>query len=387
MKEDFITFEKFNDQYEAKVFGKLLEEQNIDYLLEDNSMGFDASFANNSYGKEFCIKIKKENFEKVTEILETKSEKELSEINQDHYLLSFSDEELIDVVSKSDEWNKFDVALAKKLLKERGQEITPEKIEEIKNDRITELSKPEESKKGHIILGYIGAFLGGILGVFYGWYLLTHKKTLPNGNRVYVFSESDRKQGNRIFIIGIIFSVIWFAIQMIFKFKEAISMVNMKKAVLILVFFLFQSINGFSQNSEIDQSWLKIRREYISKAEVVLQLTVKFQKSELIEKTELKQTEVYAKELNVACGNPILNNENVNQVKQKNDSLNTHLVRVLVELESDFKLKTKNEILTLSGQLADSESKIYNEIIKYNEICEKLNKKELIFPIAIFKSE
>ena len=53
-----------------------------------------------------------------------KAEKEIEVIDDDYYLLSFSDDELIDVVSKSDEWNKFDVSLAKKLLKERGNEIT-----------------------------------------------------------------------------------------------------------------------------------------------------------------------------------------------------------------------------------------------------------------------
>lgn len=221
MQEDFITFEKFSDQYEAKQFSKLIEAENIEYQLEDNSLSFDPTFANNNYGKEYCIKIKKDDFERVNKILEANSEKEINELDKDYYLLSFSDEELIDVISKSDEWNKFDVALAKNILKERGNEITPQEIEGIKNQRIVELSKPEVSQKGHIILGYIGAFLGGFLGVFYGWYLLTHKKTLPNGNRIYVFSENDRKHGNRIFIIGIIFSVIWFAIKMFFKFNES----------------------------------------------------------------------------------------------------------------------------------------------------------------------
>ncbi|RZJ49712.1 MAG: hypothetical protein EOO44_17795 [Flavobacterium sp.] len=190
-------------------------------MLEDNSLSFDPTFANNNFGTEFCIKIKKEDFEKVNKIIESKSEIELDEVNKDYYLLSFSDDELIEVISKSDEWNKFDVSLAKKLLKERGQEITPEKIEEIKKQRIAELSKPEASQKGYIILGYITAFLGGLLGIFVGWHLLTYKKTLPDGNKVYAYSEEDRKQGNRILIIGLVFFVFWFTVQMVFKLNEA----------------------------------------------------------------------------------------------------------------------------------------------------------------------
>ena len=217
MNEDFITFQKFNDQYSAKQFGKLLSEQNVKYVLEDNSLSFDPTFANNNFGTEYCIKIKNEDFEKVNAILESKSEIEINEIDKDYYLLSFSDEELIDVVSKSDEWNKFDVSLAKKLLKERGLEITPLKIEEIKKQRIAELAKPEKSQKGYIILGYITALCGGLLGIFVGWHLMTYKKTLPDGNRVYVYSENDRKQGNRILTLGLVFFIFWFTVKILYS--------------------------------------------------------------------------------------------------------------------------------------------------------------------------
>jgi len=217
MNEDFITFQRFNDQYSAKQFGKLLSDQNIKYVLEDNSLSFDPTFANNNFGTEYCIKIQNEDFEKVNAILEAKSDIEINEIDKDYYLLSFSDEELIDVISKSDEWNKFDVSLAKKLLRDRGQEITPLKIEEIKKQRIAELAKPEKSQSGYIILGYITALLGGLLGVFVGWHLLTYKKVLPDGNRVYVYSENDRKQGNRILILGLVF-FFWFGVKILFRF-------------------------------------------------------------------------------------------------------------------------------------------------------------------------
>lgn len=216
MKEEFITFEKFNNLNSANELGDFFSEQNIEYLLVDNSLSFDPTFANNDFGKEYCIKIKKHDFVKVNKIVLDKAEKEIEIIEDDYYLLSFSDDELIDVVSKSDEWNKFDVSLAQKLLKERGNEITANKIEEIKKNRIHELSKPEESQNTYIILGYILAFLGGFLAIFIGWHLLTFKKTLPDGNSVYAYSENDRKQGNKIFLIGIIFSILWIIIRILF---------------------------------------------------------------------------------------------------------------------------------------------------------------------------
>ena len=209
MKEEFITFERFNDKKTAEEFGKLISEKNIEFVLVDNSLSFDPTFADNELGKEFCIKLKKSDFEKVDKILTDKSEKEINEIDKDYYLLSFSDHELIDVISKSDEWNKFDVSLSKKILKKRGNEVTEEQITEIIRQRIVELSKPEKSQNIYIIIGYVCALLGGLLGIFIGWHLLTYKKTLPNGNRIYAYSENDRKQGNRIVILSGIFIVIW----------------------------------------------------------------------------------------------------------------------------------------------------------------------------------
>lgn len=215
MNEEFITFEKFNDQNSAREVGDLFAEQNIEFVLEDNSLSFDPTFANNGFGKEYCIKLKKSDFEKANKVLADISENEINEIDNDYYLLSFTDDELIEVITKSDEWNKFDISLAKKLLKDKGKEITPEKIEEIKRQRIIELSKPEEGQKGYIILGYITAFLGGLLGIFIGWHLLTYKKTLPNGNRIFAYSENDRKQGNRILTIGYIFLAFWLIIRIL----------------------------------------------------------------------------------------------------------------------------------------------------------------------------
>ena len=209
MVEEFITFQKFNDQNSASELGDFFKEKKLEYLLEDNSLSFDPTFANNGFGKEFCIKLKKSDFEKGKAFLNEKAEKEIVEIDNDYYLLSFTDKELFELIAASDEWSPFDVSLAERLLKERGKEVTPEEIEKIKTNRIVELSKPEESQRTYIIIGYITSILGGFLGVFIGWHLLTFKKTLPNGNRIYAYSDNDRKQGNRILIIGGIFLVIW----------------------------------------------------------------------------------------------------------------------------------------------------------------------------------
>jgi hypothetical protein len=209
MTKDFVIFQRFNNEYQAIDFGSLFNENKIEFLIENISINFDPILSNNEFGKEYCVKIKKVDFEKANDILSQKAKTELNEIQDDYYLLSFSNEELIEVIEKSDEWNRFDIELASKLLKERGIEINEEQINKIKIQRIIELSKPEEGQKIYIIIGYVCALFGGLLGLFIGWYLLTYKKTLPNGNRIYAYSVNDRKHGSRILIVSAIFIIAW----------------------------------------------------------------------------------------------------------------------------------------------------------------------------------
>ena len=129
---------------------------------------------------------------------------QIDSVDKDYYLFNFTDLELMEVITKRDEWGHLDFILAQKILKERGKEIKPEVVELLKKQRLEELAKPEENQKAWIYAGYITAVLGGFLGIFIGWHLSTYKKTLPNGDRVYGHSQSDRKHGNRILIIGVI---------------------------------------------------------------------------------------------------------------------------------------------------------------------------------------
>ncbi len=215
MDNEFLTFQKFKEKDSAIALTDLLLEENIEYLLVDESASFDLTMTNSYFGKEFRIKIRKEDFEKVEMIIQQQSISELEDIPEDYYLFEFADEELLDVIIKRDEWNQFDFLLAQKLLKERGKEITPELVNLLKKQRIEDLSKPEESQKTWIIAGYVFAVLGGVLGIFIGWHLSTHKKTLPNGDRLFAYSEHDRKQGKNLFLIGIISSIFWVTIKII----------------------------------------------------------------------------------------------------------------------------------------------------------------------------
>lgn len=199
---EFVTYEKFATIGELKEFVELLQENNIPYELEDDVQLFDASFANISHHRDYRIQLLPQDFQRVDELRNKQADIELSEIDPEYYLFQFTDEELIDLISKQDEWSPFDFQLARKILKNRGKEISSEEIHELKEQRIEQLSQPEKDSKPWVIIGYVCAFLFPFFGIIMGIYMLSSKKTLPNGQKVYSFSQSTRNSGTIILLIS-----------------------------------------------------------------------------------------------------------------------------------------------------------------------------------------
>lgn len=220
MTEQYLTFQKFNDPDLANELTEILDQNDISFLVDDTG-SFDPTFSNSDAGKEFRVKLKKEDFEKANTLLLQFTMKQLENVEKDYYLFEFTDEQLIEIVTRPDEWGQLDYLLAQRILKDHGKEINPELADTLRKQRIQDLAKPEESQKSWIYAGYAIALVGGFLSIIIGWHLLTHRKNLPNGDRVYGYSASDRKHGNRIFILGIICFVIAIIIRFTFYSKIA----------------------------------------------------------------------------------------------------------------------------------------------------------------------
>ncbi|RED23340.1 hypothetical protein BD847_2390 [Flavobacterium cutihirudinis] len=159
----------------------------------------------------------------------------------------------------------------------------------------------------------------------------------------------------------------------------------MKNTFIIFAIFLFFSLNCFSQvNEKIDESWKDVKGNLQVKTEIVLKLTAILRNSNKINNAELNQINSNAKDLKIECRKEVLNGQAVKDLKLKSDNLNKYLVRTLVNIELDSKLKSNKNIITIMDELSLAENNIYSKIRKYNEICSSLNKKELIY---IFRSE
>jgi hypothetical protein len=206
--KEFVSYQKFGNKALAQDLADLLEKHQIEYRFNDASPTMDGSFGGGELSKEYEIQLMQSNFKKADELQLENAAANYETIDKDYYLFGFSDEELREIIVKKDEWNPFDFLLAQKLLKDRGAGIGIGEIETLRDKRLQELAKPEPTQSAAIIADYVLAILGGAFGIFTGWYLRNHKKTLPNGQRVYAYKTSDRAHGLYIMILGTIFLIL-----------------------------------------------------------------------------------------------------------------------------------------------------------------------------------
>ncbi len=201
MDPNFLTFARYNDEILAQEIAVLLKTEGITVQLEDTLGFFDVTFANNPLQREVSIKMHPRDFSNADEILLSYYEKRIDDLEDDYPLLSFSNEELQEILSKPDEWGRFDFVLAKKLLRERGLPIEDEALKELKTERNEKLKEPIQTGAFTLILYYLSTLMFPFITIFIGLFMIQSKITLPDGTYIKRYNVSDRLHGR--IIIGI----------------------------------------------------------------------------------------------------------------------------------------------------------------------------------------
>lgn len=196
-----LTFQKYNDPGLARAIGEMLGRAGIAYEIEGEHFHLDQAIVGNPSQPLIHLKIPPADFVRAHAVLEDYYEGQLQDVDPDYYLFTFTDQELLDILVKPDEWGHFDYVLARKLLIERGYDITPELTEQLKAQRLTELEKYEDAD-----LDKAGPLLG--MGAITGIAVASQKKILPDGREVHTYSPAVRKRGRTVFIIAVILGVL-----------------------------------------------------------------------------------------------------------------------------------------------------------------------------------
>jgi len=203
----FARFKEFPTMDSAMPILEILTKNHLPVKVIRNRATFDGILGV-EHPERVELQVQLRNFEEARLVIENEMILPIYATEEDYYLFDFSDEELYQILLKSDEWGEFDYMLAKKILQDRGKTIDDDFLEVHQKQRLEELARPETSSLSFVCAGYIFALLGGFLGILIGWLLWSQHKILPNGQRVPIYSKDDRTHGKIIFGIGIVMLLI-----------------------------------------------------------------------------------------------------------------------------------------------------------------------------------
>lgn len=218
MSTKFLTYKKFPTSEQASELIGILNQNEIPFEMEDHSGQMPEVYLGQNLNNDIIVKIHPDDFLKVNRLLDEKAALLIDTVYKDYYLFSFDNDELIEVVSEPDKWCELDKQLAKHILNNKGIVVNKELEDALYKKRIKELSTEEKGSTLWTTVGYISAFLGGLLGIAIGLNLCNSKRTLPNGTRVFIYTEKDRKHGQYITLIGTVMLCYWFYLQMKYSF-------------------------------------------------------------------------------------------------------------------------------------------------------------------------
>jgi len=200
-EKNYILLRVFREEEDMKFFTDVLDDCNIDYKVDnpqsisDNTLAtaYGVQVAEDALQYKFMLMVAEDDFERAQSELRSHIAEWISNAgSEENSLLNeFNDEELLDVIKKPDEWSEEDSAMAQALLEKRGKHVSNEVVEAFRQKRLEEVRKPKFGGYFTIIIGYIFAFAGGIIGIFLAASLLG-KKRIFNGEKVNIYDKTTR---------------------------------------------------------------------------------------------------------------------------------------------------------------------------------------------------
>jgi hypothetical protein len=124
-----------------------------------------------------------------------------TKLPEDHYLLTSTDEELIEIVAQSSEWSALDGAHAKRLMGERG--IDTKRIEDKRAEHLQQLRLGRPAPKKLTLFGWLFSVLGGLIGLGIAWSLCYMKEKTLDGE-FPTYDEKSRAVGQKMLRVAII---------------------------------------------------------------------------------------------------------------------------------------------------------------------------------------
>ena len=202
------VFDKFFNKEDALDYYNIFTHNGLHPDLEDPSEFFDAIIGHARSNDYYLLRLAPEEFPAAKTILE--KEIRLRGIPDDHYLREFKDNELKNILLDESDWSREDITVAKILLAERSVSINETEIQNAKAVQKKNIQEQQKISLPLLTLLYIVAPLGSLIPVVAGLIIYNMKDYNRDGEKNYVYSESQRQHGLALCAIGVFSTVAWY---------------------------------------------------------------------------------------------------------------------------------------------------------------------------------
>ncbi len=178
----------------------MLTDLQIPYKIEHDTNQVAGIFIGETPEPIIEVKIHPLDFPKINEVFVKQAQQDIEHPDFDHYFTSFTANELTAVLAEPNDWNAYDLEIARLyLLKKKPDTILP-------SASFRKAFKPQKIAFKWILTGYILCFLS-IVGLFYGLAISQAKKTLQSGEIVHVYDYQSIQHGKNMAVFGTISSL------------------------------------------------------------------------------------------------------------------------------------------------------------------------------------
>ncbi len=177
----------------------VLDAASIPYKKSSNIQTAPSGVVGEDSAAEVIISVIARDYDKAQSVLEEDALE--SPLPDDHHLHHASDDELLEVVLLPDEWNSFDVAHARNILRKKGLSLSEKDLLSLKQIKIRDLEKGEGAAFYVLILGWFTSLLAPFIALFIGLHLFRNKNQSPLGS-FHTYTLKTRIQGALISFIS-----------------------------------------------------------------------------------------------------------------------------------------------------------------------------------------
>lgn len=208
MPGKLIELQRCRDAEGVLELTRLLDEAGIPHRVGSDAPVTDISSIGTGNEAQAIVSVREEDHEAARNLMEHDSLQ--VELPSDHYLLTSTDDEIAEIVAQPGEWSAFDVAHARRLMKERG--IDPHRIEIKRQERLQQLREGKQASPLLIGFGWLATIAGGWFGIIIAWSLCHSKEKTPDGD-FHTYNVRSRAMGKEMFpfacVTGAVGTFVW----------------------------------------------------------------------------------------------------------------------------------------------------------------------------------